>query len=156
MTGLLLSDTTVISVSLVQLSLEGFSGEFSPNGRLLGEHLWLRLMIHMSSTWWILPKHIKNKLSLLFLHLFLPPYSYTLRLHMLFSMNVRCCVYLCDFSHLVHASRNHGYHSESDQIRFWPPNDPPHSRSRHQICVLVHFVHQCVPPLACFVRTAAK
>lgn len=36
MTGLLLSDTTVISVSLVQLSLEGFLGEFSPNSRLLG------------------------------------------------------------------------------------------------------------------------
>lgn len=91
-----------------------------------------------------------------YFYIFPTPYPYTLRLHMLFSMNVRCCVYLCDFSGLVHGSRKHGYHPESDQVRFWPPNDPPHSRSRHQICVLVHFVHQCVPPLACFVRTAAK
>lgn len=50
--------------------------------------------------------------------LFLIPYSYTLRLHMLFSMNVRCCVYLCDFSRPVHGSRKHGYHPESDQVRF--------------------------------------
>lgn len=160
MTGLLFFDSTVISTRVVHLALKGLF----VNTELFSLTVMFWANTHGQDYWFICVNNgeicQKKNLPLLFLvffftFLFSTTYLHSCRTHVssrLFSMNVICCVIFLNVC-TVHCTHSQGY--RPDRIRFWPRTDPPRSRSRHQIWVPVG-VRQCVPPLACSVRTAAK